>query len=146
MNIKKENNELVVRIPLKQKINNPYIDEKDLTETDNLVGIIAGNEYSLSQRIDLDYKGDQQEGSPIIMFNNREELEQVCKDFEIAIWEHPLCETCGKAIRGAFTVNGQGNLCYNCERAIKMQCKIANHIPTEDGEKCECGYFKRRYN
>ena len=85
MNIKKENNELVVRIPLKQKINNPYIDEKDLTETDNLVGIIAGNEYSLSQRIDLDYKGDQQEGSPIIMFNNREELEQVCKDFEIAI-------------------------------------------------------------
>ena len=142
MNIKKENNELVVRIPLKQKINNPYIDEKDLTETDNLVGIIAGNEYSLSQLIDLDYKGSQQEGSPILIFDDREELEKVCKDFEIAIWEHPLCETCGKAIRGAFTVNGQGNLCYNCERD-EMQCKIANHIPTEDGEKCECGYFKR---
>ena len=56
MNIKKENNELVVRIPLKQKINNPYMDDNDLAETDNLVGIIAGNEYSLSQLIDFNYK------------------------------------------------------------------------------------------
>jgi len=116
MKITKENNELVVRIPLKQKINNPYLDENDLTETDNLVGIIAGKEYSLSQLVDLDYKGDQQEGSPILIFDDREELEKVCKDFGIEIWEHPICETCGRVIRGVFTINRWGNLCYNCER------------------------------
>jgi len=116
MNIKKENNELVVRIPLKQKINNPYMDDNDLAETDNLVGIIAGNEYSLSQLIDLNYKDDQQEGSPILIFDDREELEKVCKDFGISIWELPICGTCKKAIRGTFTINKQGSLCYNCER------------------------------
>ena len=116
MNITKENNELVLRIPLKQEINNPYWDEKDVKETDNLIGIIAGNEYSLSQLIDLDYADKQQEGSPIIMFDDREELEKVCKDFGIEIWELPICGTCGKAIRGAFATNKKGNLCYNCER------------------------------
>ena len=114
MNIKKENNELVVRIPLKQKINNPYLDNEDLGETDNLVGIIAGNEYSLSHFNDLSYKNDQQEGSPIIMFDDREELEKVCKDFKIQLWEYPLCGTCKKAIRGSFTHNEKGNLCYEC--------------------------------
>jgi|SRR3990167_3281463 len=121
MNIKKENNELVVRIPLKQKINNPYLDNEDLGETDNLVGIIAGNEYSLSHFNDLSYKNDQQEGSPIIMFDDREELEKVCKDFKISTWELPICGTCGNAIRGAFTVNKRGNLCYNCERDEKQK-------------------------
>ncbi len=116
MNITKENNELVIRIPLKQKINNPYLDDKDLGETDNLVGIIADNAYSLSQLIDLDYKGDSQEGSPIIMFDDKEELEKVCKDFGIELWELPLCGTCGKAIRGTFTIKKKGNVCYNCER------------------------------
>ena len=115
MNIKKENNELVIRIPMKQKINNPYLDDKDLSDTDNLVGIIAGNEYSISYLIDLDYKGTQQEGSPIIMFDTREELEKVCKDFGIQLWEQPLCGTCGKAIGGSFTTNEKGNLCYECE-------------------------------
>jgi len=124
MNITKENNELVVRIPLKQKINNPYIDNKDLGETDNLVGIIAGNEYSISHLIDLDYKDKQQEGSPIIMFDDKEELEKVCRDFGIEIIEHPICGTCGNAIRGTFTINKWGNVCYNCENEVqKVQNK-----------------------
>ena len=116
MKITKDKDNLIVTIPLKQKENNCYCPEEDLGETDNLIGIIAGNEFSISQLIDLSYKGDQQEGMPIIMFNDREELEEVCKRFKIIIWEHPLCATCGKVIRGCFTQGKFGPLCYTCEQ------------------------------
>jgi len=114
MKITKENDELVVRIPLKQKINNSYMDEKDLYDTDNLVGIIAGDEYTLSHLIDLNYKDSQQEGMPILYFNTKEELEKVCKDFNIAIWEHPVCNYCQKIIRGSHTLGEKGNKCFDC--------------------------------
>ncbi|SRR3990167_157852 len=111
----KENNELVVRIPLRQKINNPY-DEDEIGECDNLIGVIAKDEFSLSQAIDMTYKGKSaQEGMPIIMFETREELEKVCKDFGIEVWEMPICGACGKAIRGSFTSNKKRNLCFECE-------------------------------
>ena len=92
MKIHKKDNLLVAEIPLYQKIYNPYMDDNiDLGETDNLVGVIAGNEYSISYLIDMDYKGKPpQEGMPIIMFEDREELEKVCKELDIDIWEHPI--------------------------------------------------------
>ena len=117
MKITKDGENMVVTIPLEQKIHNPYMDEnEDLGEMDNLVGIIAGNEYSISTLIDMDYKGKPpQEGMPILMFCDREELEKVCKDFNIIIWEHPLCAYCKAAIRGCFTVGKLGNMCFGCE-------------------------------
>ena len=118
MKITKENDELVVRIPLKQKINNSYMDEKDLYDTDNLVGIIAGDEYTLSHLVDLNYKDSQQEGMPILYFNTKEELEKVCKDFNIMVWEHPLCNYCGKVIRGTHTIGEKGNKCFDCENML----------------------------
>ena len=115
MKISKENNEMVVRIPLVQKESNPYMDEKDLRDTPNLIGIIAGDEFSISHLNDLSYKGDQQEGMPILMFNSREELEKVCKDFSIGVWIHPICDSCKKAIRGSFTYSVKGNQCWECK-------------------------------
>jgi hypothetical protein len=115
MNIKKENNELVLRLPLLQ----PSFDAvgKQLNDVDNLIGVIAGNDYSISQLIDLAYKGDQQEGMPIVMFESKEELEKVCKTFNINIWEHRvICECCKNIIRGSFEYDEKGPRCYNCEK------------------------------
>ena len=115
MNIKKENNELVLRLPLKQKISNPYMDEKDLYDTDNLIGIIAGEEFHISQLIDLNYKDDQQEGMPIIMFTSKEELEEACKTCGIDVRELPVCVYCKKTARGVHTWGDKGAMCDECE-------------------------------
>ena len=91
MKIIKENKEAVFKIPLWQKQSNLYMDDKDLGETHNLIGVIARGKdndiYSISQLIDLNYKDDQQEGMPIIMFYDEEELKDACKILGISIWE-----------------------------------------------------------
>lgn len=109
----KNKNNLVVEIPLSQS----SYDASDefVGRTDNLIGIIAGQEYSISQLIDLGYKGDQQEGMPIIMLNDEEELRKVCKDFNIQIWKHELCAYCGEVIRGSCTWGDKGVMCYKCD-------------------------------
>lgn len=113
MKISKENQELVIRIPLKQ-------DSFDAADTligrvPNVIGVIAGQEYTLSHLIDLGYKGDQQEGSPIIYFDNKEEFDKVCKDNDIDIWQHDLCAYCHEVIRGSCTVGNKGSMCHSCQ-------------------------------
>lgn len=118
MKITRENDELVVRIPLKQNQYNHYESDDAVGVTDNLIGVIAGQEYSLSQLIDLSYKDDQQEGSPILCFDSREELEKVCDENKIQIWRHPVCthESCHRALRGTFTYGDKGVEC--CEHKV----------------------------
>ena len=119
MNITKENEELVLRIPLKQKMYNHYMGDDPVGEMDNLVGIVAGRDCSISQLIDMDYKGKPpQEGQPIIMFSDKEELEEECKKLGINIWELPLCAYCNEAIRGVFTIGEKGNQCFKCKPSI----------------------------
>ena len=115
MKITKQEDNLIVEIPLKQPISNPY-EDRDLGECDNLVGIIAGDEFTISQLIDMDYKDKPpQEGMPILHFTTEEQLRDVCKEFDIDIWEHPLCAYCKKVIRGSFTLGEKGNMCNTCE-------------------------------
>lgn len=113
MKFTKENDELVVSVPLRQ----PSYDAvgEEVGATDNLVGVIAGDEYTISQLIDLGYKGTQQEGMPIFTLGSREELEKVCKEFNIQIWEHLSCGKCGEAIRGTHTWDN-GAVCYKCNK------------------------------
>lgn len=110
MKIVKEQDELVLRIPLRQK----SYDASDeyIGDADTLIGVIAGQEFSLSHLIDLGYKGDQQEGSPVIMFDTREELEEVCEQFNFLIWEHELCAVCKTPLRGTFTYGDKGPVCF----------------------------------
>lgn len=115
MKITKEQDELVLRLPLKQKINNPYMEDEDLGMTDNLIGIIAGDEYTISHLNDLNYKDSQQEGMPIIYFNSEEGLREACKICSINIWQHPLCAYCNKATRGSYQLGEKGPMCYKCE-------------------------------
>ena len=124
MKITKQGDYMIVSIPLKQEENNCYMHDEDLGEVDNLMGVIAGDSFSLSQSIDLSYKGDTQEGMPILMFNDREELEKVCKEFNIMIWEHPTCAYCKGVIRGCFTYGSKGNMCNDCEDKSKEKRKI----------------------
>ena len=111
--IQREGNELVVRIPLRQKSYDALGDFSG--ETDNVIGVIAGRECTLSHLIDLGYKGDQQEGSPILYFEDAEELREFCKEHDIQVWEHPICAYCNGPIRGVFTFGDKGNMCYSCE-------------------------------
>jgi hypothetical protein len=123
MKIEKQDNELVIRLPLYQRQNNCYMEEEDLAMTDNLIGVIAGEEYTISQLNDLSYKGTQQEGMPIVYFTTEEELREACKIAGIEIWEHPICAYCGKAIRGVFTYGEKGNMCYDCELSDNYKVK-----------------------
>ena len=106
---------LIVKFPLWQHKNNLYDEESEKELTHKLIGIIAGDEYTISQLNDLSYKDSKKEGMPIIRFDNRKELINACKIGGINIWEHPLCATCQKAIRGSFTINKKGNQCFDCE-------------------------------
>ena len=92
MQIIKENKEAVIRIPLWQKENNSYMDDKDLGEVPSMIGVITraknrDNNYYISHLCDLSYKGTQQEGMPIINFYNEEELRDACKTLGLQIWE-----------------------------------------------------------
>jgi hypothetical protein len=113
MDIAKEGENLIVKIPLWQK----SFDAADeyVGDTHNVIGVIAGDEFTLSHLVDLGYKGAQQEGSPIVMFDSREELEKLCKEHGIQIWEHEICDFCKEPMRGSFTYSSEGKMCYSCE-------------------------------
>lgn len=119
MNITRENDKLVLRIPLKQNMYNPYMGDDSVGMCDNLVGIIAGSKYSLSQLIDMDYKDKgPQEGSPYIMFDTEEGLLETCKMFDIQVWRHSVCTfpKCGKVLRGVMTMGDNGVECCEHEK------------------------------
>lgn len=110
---------MVVKIPLKQKRNNCYDEYESSLDTDNLVGVDNGNnwDFSISQLIDLSYKGDQQEGTPIIHFDDKEEFEEVCKKFGLNIIVHQRCNKCKGVIYGCSTLDKEGKIiCLNCEK------------------------------
>jgi ribosomal protein L32 len=111
-NITREDGDLVVRIPLKQNQYNHYMSDEPIGETNNLVGVIADSDYTLSHSIDMSYCGKPpQEGMPILHFDSRAELENVCKEYGIAILEHDLCTKCGKVIYGTSSWGDKGEEC-----------------------------------
>lgn len=113
MKLEKEDNKLILTLPLWQ---NSYDASDEIKgQVPTIVGVVAGNEFSISHLIDLGYKDDVQEGSPIIMFETKEELTEVCNKLGLGIWEHPLCSECGAVIRGSHTLGEKGAICYQCD-------------------------------
>ena len=106
MNIKKENNNLILTIPLKQMSYDAIGEE--IGQVDNLVGFSDGKEFSLNYLIDLAYKGSMQLGMPVIHFTDKEELEEVCKELNLDIWEYERCAVCDKTLLGTHTCDDQG--------------------------------------
>lgn len=121
MNILKDvdSNELVIRIPLTQK-SYDAVDEY-IGDVPNVIGVISGNDYSISQLIDLGYKGDQQEGMPLVMFESEEKLRTICRVFNIDVWQHEICAYCKRGIYGSFRIGDKGSQCYNCEQNEKRK-------------------------
>ena len=114
MRIYKQDDKLIVELPLTQHKSNMYDENEKKELTDNLIGVVNGKgtgfeECMISQLIDLSYKGDQQEGMPYIhFFGDAEEFEELCKTIGISVWYHDICAKCNKVLYGCFTVNDNG--------------------------------------
>jgi len=113
MKITKEDNQLVLRIHLTQK-SYDILDE-EIGDVPNLIGVVNGDEYTISYLCDLAYKDDQQEGMAIINFPSQEMLEDVCKELGLDIWRYENCYSCKKAIRGSAVYDDKGLRCYSCK-------------------------------
>ena len=114
MKITKNEDDLVLRIPLYQ---NSYDAANELIgKTNNLIGVIAGDEFTISQWIDMSYKGKApQEGMPYIHLESKEELERVCAELGLQVLQHEVCIKCQKVIYGSHPWDG-GPVCFRCEK------------------------------
>ena len=113
MNINKEKNELVLRIPLWQK-DYDAIGEY-IGDVPNLVGVSNGKDFSINYLCALGYKDDIQLGCQVVSFNDKKELEEVCKKLGLDIWEYSRCVNCDKTLYGCFTLDKKGrNVCMDC--------------------------------
>lgn len=127
MKITKENNEMVVRIPLTQK--GEYTYGEGTWEQDNLVGIVVkpnkgsdDEEFYFAFTQYLDYKDDLQETAPAVYYYPKgdtfekevEEFEKICKELGIQTWYHERCIECRKVIYGASQWTEQGSVCMSC--------------------------------
>jgi len=123
MKIYKRQNKVICELDFWQHKNNCYDPEEEKELTHNLIGIIAGDECSISQLNDLSYKDDQQEGMPIIQtWMEKDEFRKLCQELGIDCWEHPICSKCGKVIYGCFTGNKKyDKLCFDCEMELEKK-------------------------
>lgn len=98
--IEKINNNLVLTLPL-----------------NDLVGYSDGKQFSINYLIDMDYCGKPpQLGVEVLMFMDKEELEEECKKLGLQIWEYNRCVECDKPLLGTHTLNDKG---YICEEHLK---------------------------
>ena len=101
MKITTENNQLVIRIPLKQD-RYDYFGDK-VGNCDNIIGIICGDEIGFAYQIDMSYKDKAPQWTDIFLkyWNGEDEFRTLCKQLKIDIYEYPLCSKCNNPIYGA---------------------------------------------
>lgn len=97
---------LILTLPLKQMSYDAL--EEESGEVDNLIGYSDGKNFSINQLIDLSYKGTQQLGSAYLMFDDYEDLKEVCDLCKIEIWQYNRCAVCDKPLLGTHTIDNQG--------------------------------------
>ena len=114
MKITHKKDKIIIELDLWQSGKYTYGDGK--WKVRNLLGIIAGDEMTISQASYLDYKDDLQEGAPLLhYYGDKEDFIKLCKKLDIDIWNHPICAYCNKPIRGCFGLGDKGNQCGGCE-------------------------------
>lgn len=114
MNISKDKKNLIIKVPLKQKIYNPY-DEEEKGELDNICGVIAGDEEGFAYLIDRSYKGKEPDISSIFLHYTGD-IKELCKKLKIFCYEYPICDECHKPIYGTITYYKDKELCDSCDR------------------------------
>ena len=112
MKITKENDELVLRIPLKQTSYDAIGEEKGLVP--NLVGVSDGRDFTINYLSELGYKDDIQLGMEAINFDSEESLAEACKTLGLDIWQYKRCKYCDKTLYGSFTYSDKGEQCMPC--------------------------------
>jgi len=117
--ITKDENYLIIKVPLKSHRSNPYMDEDYHPEMDNIVGVIAGDETGFANWIDMDYKGKEDQISVPFYTDYMEkgEFRNLCKELGIEVHEYLTCAHCNKAIYGSCRYTDKGHQCYDCELA-----------------------------
>ena len=113
--IEKINDNLVLTIPLHQEDYDAL--GEPIGKVPNLVGYADGKQFSINYLVALGYKDDIQLGMEVIMFADREELEEECKKLGLEIWEYDRCPVCEKPILGVCTINDKGQpICLEHEK------------------------------
>jgi len=110
-----KNKNLVIEIPLKQDIYNPYSDEIE-GEMDNIIGVIAKDEIGFSCLIDRSYKDKGPDISDIFYqyWDSKKNFRELCKKLKIDVYEYPICSKCGKILFGTYTFKNGKNICSEC--------------------------------
>jgi len=117
MQITKDDNNLIITVPLKQDITDPWSDEIH-GQMDNIIGVITGDDTTFNYLIDRSYKDKGPDISTPFLYYDGEEKDfiKLCKKLDIQIERTPMCSKCGKALWGTFTIDDKGKpCCENCE-------------------------------
>ena len=112
--IEKINDNLVLTIPLHQMDYDAV--GQEIGKVPNLVGYSDGKQFSINYLIALGYKDDIQLGSEILMFDEKEELEEECYKLGLDIWEYERCVECDEPLLGVHTMNDKGLICCEHEK------------------------------
>ena len=75
-NVYKKNDKLVIEIPLIGERHNPY-DEDHKVEMDNIIGVIAGDEFGFAYQIDMAYKGKADQYTDFFYFVSKETIPSI---------------------------------------------------------------------
>lgn len=112
-----ENNNLVIRIPLKQNRYNIYMGDDPVGVMDNILGVIEGDEFGFAHWIDMDYSGKEDQISEMFykFWGSEDEFKELCKELNIYCFEYSTCSKCNKVLYGSFTWGDKGPLCFDCE-------------------------------
>jgi hypothetical protein len=120
--ITKDKDNLIITIPLKQDIYDPYGD-KVVGQMDNISGIMKkpfnNNTYEVGfcYLIDRSYKGKSPDIGTwfYVDYMDKKKFEKLCKELGLDIYEVPVCAYCGEELWGCFTIGEKGYQCDKCE-------------------------------
>ena len=115
MEITKEENDLVIHLPIEQEAFDAI--GELVGRVPNLIGVMAGDEQGIHQSIDMTYKGkDPQIGDRLIQtYYENNEFKKKCEEWKINIFECPICGFCQRPIWGSFTFKEGKISCFGCE-------------------------------
>ena len=108
MKITKDNNNLIITIPLFQKDYDAL--DNEIGEIPNIIGVIEGEEQGFAHLSSRSYKGSAPDICEIFIKTGFEddEFRKLCKDLDIECYEYPICKKCDKPIYGCCTIGDEG--------------------------------------
>ena len=84
---------------------------------DNIVGVIAGDEWGFAHWIDMDYKDKDDQISEIWFHytGDQTDFRRACKELNIYVHEYLCCVECNKVLYGIYHWSQTGPVCTACD-------------------------------